>query len=707
VDIPIVRLQRDGQIAVITIANPPVNTITAAVRAGLSAALDELARLPDIQAVLLRCEGSTFCSGADIAEFNGPPKEAEYRELFARFESLGVPVVAAMQGTVLGGGLELALACHYRIAAPDARFGLPEVTLGIIPGAGGTQRMPRLIGVEQTLELIIAAKPVSAAEALRLGFIDEVVEGELQTAAIAAVRRLVIKGAVARPTSARVVDPATASTAIIERLTALARRLYPNREAALTAIKATEASVRLPLAQGLLYEEQLANLSKNTVESRASIHVFFAERASRRVLGLAVGEAAPQARAVKAAGIIGAGTMGGGIAMCFANAGMPVTLLDSSQQALDRGLGLIESNYASMVKRGRIDEAEKARRMSRIRGTLDYTDLAQADVIVEAVFENMELKRQIFAALDRIAKAGAVLASNTSTLDVEQIARATSRPSDVIGMHFFAPANIMPLLEVVRTDLTSASTIQTVMELSRPLRKTPVLARVCYGFIGNRMMEGYAREAERMVLEGATPLRVDSVLEQWGMAMGILTVFDMAGVEVGVNVHKANAERYPPDPSYYQADFALVEAGRLGQKNGKGYYRYLPGDRARHEDPEAIAILQQRARELGVAPQSHSDQEILERCLYPLINEGFRILEQGVAQRASDIDVVWCAGYGFPRYRGGPMFYAQTIGLSTLLDGLNRYRERFGAMHWEAAPLLLELVRTGKSIAEWESERAA
>jgi 3-hydroxyacyl-CoA dehydrogenase len=265
----------------------------------------------------------------------------------------------------------------------------------------------------------------------------------------------------------------------------------------------------------------------------------------------------------------------------------------------------------------------------------------------------------------------------------------------------------MPLLEVVRTDLTSASTIQTVMELSRPLRKTPVLARVCYGFIGNRMMEGYAREAERMVLEGATPLRVDSVLEQWGMAMGILTVFDMAGVEVGVNVHKANAERYPPDPSYYQADFALVEAGRLGQKNGKGYYRYLPGDRARHEDPEAIAILQQRARELGVAPQSHSDQEILERCLYPLINEGFRILEQGVAQRASDIDVVWCAGYGFPRYRGGPMFYAQTIGLSTLLDGLNRYRERFGAMHWEAAPLLLELVRTGKSIAEWESERAA
>jgi 3-hydroxyacyl-CoA dehydrogenase len=305
-----------------------------------------------------------------------------------------------------------------------------------------------------------------------------------------------------------------------------------------------------------------------------------------------------------------------------------------------------------------------------------------------------------------VAKPGAVLASNTSTLDIAQIARATARPQDVIGMHFFAPANVMPLLEVVRTELTSAATIQTVMDLSKPLRKTPVLARVCYGFIGNRMMEGYAREAERMVLEGATPRQIDSALEQWGMAMGILAVFDMAGVDVGVNVHKANAERYPPDPTYYQADFALVEAGRLGQKNGKGYYRYLPGDRARHDDPEAIAILQQRARQLAVAPQAHSEQEIIERCLYPLINEGFRILEEGVAQRASDIDVVWSAGYGFPRYRGGPMFHAETIGLPALLAGLDRYRARFGPMHWQPAPLLMQLVREGKSIADWESERA-
>jgi 3-hydroxyacyl-CoA dehydrogenase len=432
--------------------------------------------------------------------------------------------------------------------------------------------------------------------------------------------------------------------------------------------------------------------------------MFFAERESRRVRDLPAGATV---RPVRAAGVVGSGTMGGGIAMCFANAGLPVTLLDTDEAALQRGLATISRNYDSMLKRGRIDAAEKQRRMGLIQGTLDYRSLSQADVLIEAVFENMDLKRRIFATLDEVAKPGAVLASNTSTLDVTQIAHATSRPEDVIGMHFFAPANVMPLLEVVRTDLTSASTIQTVMELSRPLRKTPVLSRVCYGFIGNRMMEGYAREAERMALEGATPREVDSVLESFGMAMGILAVFDMAGVDVGVNVHKANAERYPPDPTYYQPDFALVEAGRLGQKNGKGYYRYEPGDRARHDDPEAIAILKRRAQSLGVAQQSHTQQEILERCLYPLINEGFRILEERIVQRASDIDVVWCAGYGFPRYRGGPMFYAETIGLATLLEGIERYRARFGPMHWQPAALLVQLVQRNLTIAAWERERTA
>ena len=469
-----------------------------------------------------------------------------------------------------------------------------------------------------------------------------------------------------------------------------------------TAIEAVLASLSLPLAEGLAFEERLANRSKDTPESRGAIHMFFAERESRRVRYLPPGVAA---RPVRSAGIVGSGTMGGGIAMCFANAGLPAVLVDADEPALQRGLATISRNYDSMVKRGRIDEAEKARRMALIQGTLDYKGLSQADVVIEAVFENMELKRRIFAALDKVARPGAVLASNTSTLDVAQIAQATSRPEDVIGMHFFSPANVMPLLEVVRTDLTSASTIQTVMELSRPLRKTSVLALVCYGFIGNRMMEGYAREAERMLLEGATPRAIDTVLEQWGMAMGILAVFDMAGVDVGVNVHKANAERYPPDPTYYQADFALAEAGRFGQKSGKGYYRYEAGDRKRHDDPEAIALIAQRAQKLGIAPQAHSNQEILERCLYPLINEGFRILEEGVAQRASDIDVVWCAGYGFPRYRGGPLFYAEEIGLATVLKGIESYRARFGPMHWEPAALLVDLVRQNKTIAAWEGEK--
>ena len=698
-----VRVDLDDGIVVLTIDNPPVNTITAALREGLSAALDRLATLSGVRAVLLRCEGSTFCSGADIGEFSGPPKEAEYRAQFARIETLKVPVVAAMHGTVLGGGLELALACHYRVAVPGTRLGLPEVTLGIIPGAGGTQRMPRLIGVEKTLDLIINAKPVDATEAHQLGFLDEVIEGDLKTGALAYARRLLAAGAAPRPTAARSVDPATATDAAIERLTALARKLYPNRQAALTAILAVRASARLPFDQGLLYENELVNQAKDTIESRALVHVFFAERAARRIAGLPAGEGRP----VRSGGIIGAGTMGGGIAMCFANAGLPVTVIDSTQDALDRGLGVIEKNYASMVKRGRLTAGEQAKRMALIRGSLDYADLAAADVIIEAVYENMDLKKAIFAKLDKVAKPGALLASNTSTLDVAEIARATTRPADVVGLHFFSPANVMPLLEVIRTDASGPAAIRTAMDLTKPLRKTPVLARVCYGFVGNRMMEGYAREAEFMVLEGATPKQVDDALERFGMAMGILAVFDMAGVDVGVNVHKANAQHYPPDPKYYQAEIALVEAGRLGQKNGKGYYRYEKGDRARLEDPEAIAILKARAQQLKMPTHAHTEQEILDRCLFPLLNEGFRILEEGVVQRASDIDVVWTSGYGFPRYRGGPMFYAESIGLKTLLDGMLRFRAQFGPMHWEPAQLLVELVRKGSSLSEWEKTKGA
>jgi len=698
----VVKIEKHGDVAVLTVNNPPVNTLSSKVREETHAALDEMARWPDMKAALLICEGRTFFSGADISEFSGPPQEVPYRQMFARLEQLSVPLVVAMHGTVMGGGLEISLAGHYRLAAPSTRFSFPEVTLGIIPGAGGTQRMPRLIGVEKTLDMVLNAKPVDTKIAVEWGFVDALVDGDLKEGALRYAETLIADGKGPRRTSERSVDPATGTPAIIERMNALAAKLYPNRVAPYTAIKAVRASLTLPFAKGLEYETELANESKVTPESKGAIHAFFAERETRKIPDLPADTAA---RAVKLAGVVGAGTMGGGIAICFANAGIPVTVLDASDEGLKRGISGIDKTYESMVKRGRITAEEKAQRMALIMSSLKYDDLKAADVIIEAVFEDMKLKQDVFRKLDAVAKPGAVLGTNTSTLDINDIAKVTKRPADVIGLHFFSPANVMPLLEVIRTDDTAPVTIKTVMELAKPLRKTPVLAKVCYGFIGNRMMEGYAREAGRMTLEGATPREVDTALEKFGMAMGMLAVFDMAGVDIGVKVHQANAAQYPPDPTYYQSDFALYDAGRLGQKTGKGYYRYEPGDRTRHDDPEALSILKARAQKLGIAPREHAEREIVERCLYPLLNEGIRILEEGIAIRASDIDVVWTAGYGFPRYRGGPLYYADTIGLKTLLDGVLRYQKIFGPTHWQPAKLLAELVEQGKSLADWERAR--
>ena len=699
-----VRVERDGELALVVAHNPPVNTITAEVRAGLREALEQIRAAGDIRAVILMCEGSTFFSGADIGEFSGPPREVEYRKLFNGFEALEVPVIAAMHGTVMGGGLEIALACHYRVAVPTARFALPEVTLGIIPGAGGTQRLPRLIGAERGLDFILSAKPIGVPQAIDLGILDQAIEGDLKSGASAFARSLLSAGKGPRRTGEMSVDPATATDEIFARLTEHARKLYPNRSAGLVAVDAVRKAAQSTLSEGLEYETELANERKTSVESRGAIHVFFAERDSRRVPGIGDDvHAAP----VKSAAVIGAGTMGGGIAICFANAGIPVTMLDANAGSLERGLANVSRTYQSMVDRGRLTPAEMEQRLKLIRTSLEYGDVSDADVIVEAVFESMDLKREVFTKLDAVARRGAVLATNTSTLDIEAIANVTSRPADVIGMHFFSPANVMPLLEVVRTTRTSPAVIKTVMDLAKPLRKTPVLAKVCYGFVGNRMMEGYAREAQRIVLEGASPRQVDTALEDWGMAMGILAVFDMAGIDVGVNVHKANASQYPPDPAYYQADVALHDAGRLGQKNGKGYYRYEPGKRARLDDPEAIEILRRKSRDLQIAPRTHSTEEIQERCLFPLLNEGFRVLGEGIVMRAADIDVVWTSGYGFPRYRGGPMFHAEVLGLETLLNGMRRYRDIFGPMHWEPAPLLVELVEKKLTIAEWERQQRA
>ena len=701
---PCVRVERDGELALVVAHNPPVNTITAEVRAGLREALEQIRAAGDIRAVILLCEGSTFFSGADIGEFSGPPREVEYRILFNGFEALEVPVIAAMHGTVMGGGLEIALACHYRIAVPTARFALPEVTLGIIPGAGGTQRLPRLIGAERALDFILSAKPIGVPQAIELGILDQAIEGDLKSGAIAFARSLLAAGKGPRRTGEMSVDPATATEEIFVRLTEHARKLYPNRSAGLVAVEAVRKAARSTLSEGLEFETELANERKTSVESRGAIHVFFAERDSRRVPG--IGDDI-HATPVKSAAVVGAGTMGGGIAICFANAGIPVTMLDANAGALERGLANVSRTYQSMVDRGRLTPAEMEQRLKLIRTSLEYGDVSDADVIVEAVFESMDLKREVFTKLDAVARRGAVLATNTSTLDIEAIAKVTSRPADVIGMHFFSPANVMPLLEVVRTTRTSPAVIKTVMDLAKPLRKTPVLAKVCYGFVGNRMMEGYAREAQRIVLEGATPRQVDTALEDWGMAMGILAVFDMAGVDVGVNVHKANASQYPPDPTYYQADVALYDAGRMGQKNGKGYYRYEQGKRGRLDDPEAIEILRRKSQDLKVPARTHSTEEIQERCLFPLLNEGFRVLGEGIVMRAADIDVVWTSGYGFPRYRGGPMFHAEVLGLENLLNGMRRYRDMFGPMHWEPAPLLVELVEKKLTIAEWERQQRA
>lgn len=701
-DSSLVKLSKIGRVALLTVDNPPVNTLNAPVRGDLHAALDDLRGWADVGALVLNCAGRTFFSGADIGEFSGPPQELAYRQLFARLEGSAVPVVVAMHGTVMGGGLEIALAGHYRLAAVGTRFSLPEVTLGIIPGAGATQRLPRLIGVERALEMIVRAAPIDAQAALEWGFVDALADGDLQHEALRYAESLVERGEGPRRTKDYAVDPSSSSDEILARYDALAKKLYPNRSAAFTAIRAVRASLELPFDEGLDLETRLVNEAKQTPEAKGSIHVFFAERESRKIPGLP--DDAPE-RPIREAGIVGAGTMGGGIALCFANAGIPVTLLDATQEALDRGLAGLERILESRVQRGRMTPAQKSQQLGFISGSLDTAALRNADILIEAVFEDMRLKREVFQRLDAIAKPGAVLATNTSTLDINQIASSTSRPDDVIGMHFFSPANVMPLLEVVRTDSTSPSTIKTVMALAKPLRKTPVLSKVCYGFIGNRMMEGYAREAELMALEGASPRQIDTALETWGMAMGILSVFDMAGIDVGVNIHRAHAELYPPDPTYYQADFALHDAGRLGQKTGRGYYRYNPGDRTRHDDPDALAILSARASQLGIEQRDIPDAEILERCLYPLMNEGIRILHEGVSLRASDVDVVWALGYGFPRYRGGPLFYADALGLDVLLEGMLKYQRRFGPMHWQPAELLVELVGRGLSIADWERAR--
>ena len=691
-------------IAVVRIDNPPVNAMDRAVRAGLNKTFSELKNRSDIAAVVLACAGRTFVAGADIKEFDTGIRAPGFHEVLQLIEDSPRPVVAAVHGTALGAGTELALACHYRVAQQDARFGLPELSLGIIPGAGGTQRLPRLIPLDRALDMMLSGKPLPAATARELGLADALAAGDVVEGAIAFTRDLIARGAGPRRTREQPVKNAEKADAILQEKRAQIAKTMRNRKSPLALLEAVKAATELPFADGLKVESEQSRRLVQAPEARALRHLFFAEREVRKIPAVSSDE---KARPVSRVGIVGAGTMGGGIAMCFANANIPVTIVDAAQANLDRGLATIRKNYERSVTRGSLKPDQLEQRMALITPTLDFSALASADLVIEAVFENMALKKDIFGKLDGVARPGAILGTNTSTLDIDEIAAVTRRPQDVIGLHFFSPANVMPLLEIVQARQTAPDVLMTAMDVAKQIKKTGVVAKVCYGFIGNRMMDPYAREAEHCLLEGATPEQVDSALEEFGMAMGILAVFDMAGVDIG---HLTRVERkhlLPDDPTFYRCSAMLTERGWLGQKTGRGFYRYDNADRKRTPDPETVEMFWAEGKRLGVARRTPDRQEIQERCFYAMINEGARLLEEGIALRASDIDVVYTSGYGFPRYRGGPMFYAETIGLKVIRDRILEFGRTFDRQYWTPAPLLELLARNESTFDKWDASRRA
>jgi len=684
----------DG-IGVITVDNPPVNALSQAVRQGLLDAI-RAAQSDASKAVLIHCAGRTFIAGADITEFGGPPLEPFLPELLDEIEGSKKPVVAALHGTALGGGFETALASHYRIALQSGKVGLPEVKLGLLPGAGGTQRVPRLTSIEATLDLILSGTPISADRALELGLVDKVVADDLYDEALAYAKQLVAETAPLRRTSE--LEAAAAGKEVFDGYRSNQAKRARNLDAPQRIVDCVEAATTLPFAEGQRRERELFLECMQDPRSRAMQYMFFAERGAGKVIGLARDT---KQRDVRTVGIIGGGTMGGGIAMCFANAGFPVVLVEINDEALARGLSIVEKNYAGSVKRGKLDESKAASCRALISGATDYAALADVDLVIEAVFEDPDLKKDIFARLDSVCKQGAILATNTSYQDVNAIAAATSRPEDVVGMHFFSPAHIMKLLEVVRGDKTADDTLATVMALSKRVRKVAVVSGVCYGFIGNRMLGGYFREAQLCLVEGALPESVDAALYDWGMAMGPISVADLAGLDVGYKARQALAADEIGDTRAHRVPDALVEMGRLGQKSGAGFYQYDPETRKKTSDSLVADVIEQAAKDLGIERRALEVDEIVDRVIYALVNEGLRILEEGVAQRPGDIDVVYVYGYGFPAWRGGPMYYADAVGLDVVLARINEFRDRFGAENWTPAPLLEQLVAENMTIAEW------
>ncbi len=689
----LIQISKDGDTGIITVNNPPVNALSPGVPDGIAAGLAVHIADPDVKAIVLIGGGRTFIAGADIKEFgkvvSGQSKGHSLLPLMLAMEDSPKPVIVALHGTALGGGLEVAMGGHYRVAVASAQVGQPEIKIGLIPGAAGTQRLPRLAGVELAAQMCAFGESITAAKAHEAGIVDAIIDGDLLTGAVA-FARLQTARPKPREREIRPFDPG-----IFEKLRAQARKSHRNQTAPLAAIDAVEAATVLPFAEGCLRERELFNECLYGPQSKALIHSFFGEREVAKVPG--TGKILP-VREIKRAAVIGAGTMGGGITMNFVNAGIPVLLRETTQEALDRGMAIIRKNYANSVAKGRFSQEVMEQRLALITPQLTWDGFDEADIITEAVFEGMALKKEIFAEIDRIAKPGCILASNTSTLSIDEIASATGRPQDVIGTHYFSPANVMRLLEIVRGAATGLDVIATCMALAKTLKKVGVLVGNCRGFVGNRMIHCYGREAQFLVEEGAAPEQVDVALYEWGMAMGPLAMGDLAGLDVGWRIRKEFKHLEVPGVRIPHISDELCERGRYGQKTGAGYYKY-DENRKPSPDPAVMEIILEVAARAGLDRREISKQEILDRTLLSLANEGANILEEGIALRPVDIDIIYLTGYGFPAYRGGPMFYADSLGLDTVLKRV----EGFG---WEPAPLLVKLAAEGRTFAQWGSETA-
>jgi 3-hydroxyacyl-CoA dehydrogenase len=687
----VTTLEVNDGIAVIKTNNPPVNALGLAVREGLLAAITQALADDSVKAVVLGCDGRTFFAGADITEFGKPLKQPGLHEVIAAFEASPKPIAAAIFGTALGGGLELALGCHFRVASADARVGLPEVKLGILPGAGGTQRLPRLIGPEKAVAMIVAGAPVTAKIALADGIIDEIVADPIP-GAIAFIQKILAeqKPLVKVRDREDKILATRENPAAFESAAKAALKKLAGVEAPAACAQSVRNSFSLPFDEGLKAERELFMQLVSGDQSLAQRHIFFSEREAAKVPDMPAGV---KPASLKKAVVIGGGTMGGGIAMCFANAGVPVTIVETTDEFLQKGLDRIKSTYAVSVERGALKQDAMDKRVALIAGTTDWNVIADTDIVIEAVFEEMALKKEIFAKLDKIAKPGTLLASNTSTLDVDAIAAATSRPEDVVGMHFFSPANVMKLLEIVRGEKSSFPSIATAVAAGKLLAKIPVVAGNCDGFIGNRMLHRRGTECERLLLEGASPSDVDAVILKFGFPMGAFAMGDLAGLDVGWRIRKHRGTSAPV------AD-ALCELGRYGQKTGRGYYIYENGSRTPTPDPEVTKLAAEKAEALGVKRRNITEQEILERMTYPMINEAAKILEEGIAVRASDIDVVWAYGYGWPVWRGGPCFYADLIGAQAICEALEHYADLTGDAGLKPAKLLLDLAASGGKFAD-------